>query len=330
MEVPRHPAEARSERPMRENASRRHFPLNGPAGDPTLSPESMTGQEIIAARTVMKSMAVNAVLALVKIFTGVVGNSYALIADGIESLNDLFSSLVVWCSLKVAHRPPSEKYPYGLGKAEQLGALFSAVSLLGAGGVIIWQSVGNIIHRHEPPAWFTLPVLVGVIITKELLSRYALKMSEETESTALKGDAWHHRADAITSAAAFVGILVALIGGPGFEKADDIGALVGCTVIVFNGFLLLRGALHENLDGAPPPQLLEQVRAVATAVPEVMGIEKLRMKKMGLGYFMDIHIEVDPHMTVERSHRIAHAVKDAICREVPQVTDVVTHVEPFG
>ena len=290
----------------------------------------MTGQEHIAARAVVKSMMVNAMLALVKIVTGVVGNSYALIADGIESLNDLFSSLVVWCSLKVAHRPRSERYPYGLGKAEQLGALFSAVSLLAAGGVIIWQSVGNIIHRHDPPAWFTLPVLVVVIITKELLSRYALKKSEETESTALKGDAWHHRADAITSAAAFVGILVALIGGPGFEKADDIGALVGCTVIVFNGILLLRTALHENLDGAPSPELLEQVRSIAAAVPEVMGIEKLRMKKMGLGYFMDIHIEVDPNMTVQRGHQIGHDVKDAICREVPQVKDVVTHVEPYG
>jgi cation diffusion facilitator family transporter len=289
----------------------------------------MDGQEHIAARTIVRSMIVNALLALVKIVTGMVGNSFALIADGIESLNDLFSSLVVWCSLKVAHRPRSEKYPYGLGKAEQLGALFSAVSLLAAGGVIIWHSVGNIIHRHHSPAWFTLPVLVVVIITKELLSRYALKKSEETESTALKGDAWHHRADAITSAAAFVGILVALIGGTGFEKADDIGALVGCTVIVFNGILLLRSALHENLDGAPAPQLLERVRVVASSVPEVLGIEKLRMKKMGLGYFMDIHIEVDPQMTVYRSHQIAHKVKDTICREFPQVRDVVTHVEPY-
>lgn len=289
----------------------------------------MTANGNIAARTVVKSMAVNAILAVVKIVTGIVGNSYALIADGIESLNDLFSSMVVWCSLKVANRPPSEKYPYGLGKAEQLGALFSAVSLLAAGAVIVVQSVGNIIHRHEPPAWFTLPVLVVVIVTKEFLSRYALKKSEETVSSALKGDAWHHRADAITSAAALVGIVVALIGGPGFEKADDIGALVGCGVIFFNGILLLRTALHENLDGAPPPELLEEVRRVSSSVQGVLGIEKLRMKKMGLGYFMDIHIEVDPHMTVERGHQIAHDVKDSICRQVPLVTDVVTHVEPF-
>ncbi|MEN3942661.1 cation diffusion facilitator family transporter [Prosthecobacter sp. SYSU 5D2] len=289
----------------------------------------MTDKNAIASSTVVKSIFINACLAAVKIITGVVGNSYALIADGIESLNDLFSSLVVWCSLRIASRPPSDRYHYGQGKAEQLGALFSAVSLLGAGVVIVIQSVQNIFTRHEAPAWFTLPVLIVVIITKELLSRYALEKSEETLSTSLKGDAWHHRSDAITSAAAFGGILVALIGGPGFEKADDVGALIGCAVIGINGYLLLKTALHENLDGAPPPELLLKVRQVAAAVPEVLGVEKLRMKKMGLGYFMDIHIEVSPVKTVEEGHSIAHAVKDALHSQVPQVNDIVTHVEPY-
>lgn len=290
----------------------------------------MRNSNAIASITVVKSMVVNAVLAAVKILTGVFGNSYALIADGIESLNDLFSSAIVWFSLRISSKPPTERYPYGRGKAEQLGALFSAVSLLGAGTLIVIQSTRNIFHRHEAPAWFTLPVLLLVIVTKEMISRYALKKSEETLSSSLKGDAWHHRSDAITSAAAFVGILIALIGGPGYEKADDIGALVGCCVIGYNGILLLRTALHENLDGAPPAELVAEVRGVAAEVPEVLGVEKLRMKKMGLGYFMDIHIEVNPAKTVEDGHRIAHAVKDAIHRLVPQVNDVVTHVEPFS
>jgi cation diffusion facilitator family transporter len=289
----------------------------------------MTDKNAIASSTVVKSILINACLAAVKIITGLVGNSYALIADGIESLNDLFSSIVIWFSLRIASRPPCDRYPYGQGKAEQLGALFSAVSLLGAGVIIVIQSVQNIFTRHEAPAWFTLPVLIVVIITKEMLSRYALKKSEETLSTALQGDAWHHRSDAITSAAAFGGILVALMGGPGYEKADDMGALIGCGVIGYNGILLLKTALHENLDGAPPPELVQEVRQVAAAVPDVLGIEKLRMKKMGLGYFMDIHIEVSPIKTVEEGHAIAHAVKDAIRRLIPQVNDVVTHVEPF-
>lgn len=274
-------------------------------------------------------MLANALLAGVKIVTGIVGNSYALIADGIESLNDLFSSVVVWFSIKIAGRPPSEKYHFGQGRAEQLGALFSALSLLAAGTVIVVQSVGNIIHRHEGPAWFTLPVLLVVIVTKELLSRYALKKSDETMSSALKADAWHHRADAITSAAAMVGILIALIGGDGFEKADDIGALIGCAVIGYNGLLLLKTALHENLDGAPPADLIRDIRNVAIEVPDVMGVEKLRIKKLGLGFFMDIHIEVEPLMTVDEGHRIGHLVKDAVTQAFPQVTDIVTHIEPF-
>lgn len=282
----------------------------------------------IAASTVAKSIAINASLALIKLITGILGNSYALIADGIESLNDLFASIVVWVSLRISRKPPSQRYHYGHGRAEQLGALFSAVSLLAAGAVIVIQSVQNIIHRHEGPAWFTLPVLLIVIITKEALSRHTLEKSEETLSSALKADAWHHRADAITSAAALVGILVALIGGQGFEKADDIGALIGCIVIGYNGIILLKTALHENMDGAPPLELVEEVRSLASSVPDVLGIEKLRMKKMGLGYFMDIHIEVAPHRSVEEGHRIGHHVKDAIRQQFPQVTDVVTHVEP--
>lgn len=274
-------------------------------------------------------MAVNSVLAVVKIATGVIGSSYALIADGIESINDALTSGVVLVSLKVSSKPPDEDHPYGHGKAEQLGALFSALSLLAAGGAIAYQSIGNLIDRHTSPAWFTLPVLLGVIITKELLSRYALRKSSETTSAALRGDAWHHRADAITSGAAFLGIVISLIGGDGYEKADDVAALIGCFVIGYNGFSLLRDALHENMDGAPSDDLLATARSTAASVPQVRWVEKLRMKKSGLGYYMDLHVQVDATLTVAEGHRVAHAVKDAIVLAIPAVHDVVTHVEPF-
>ncbi|EIP98476.1 cation diffusion facilitator family transporter [Opitutaceae bacterium TAV1] len=283
----------------------------------------------IAIRTALKSIVVNASLAAVKIVTGVIGNSYALVADGIESINDIVSSGVVLISLKLARKPPDKDHPYGHGKAEQLGALFSAISLLAAGGTIAFQSTRNLFERHHSPAWFTLPVLLLVIVTKELLSRYTLKKSEETSSSSLRGDAWHHRSDAITSGAAFFGIVVALIGGPGYEKADDVAALVGCLVIGFNGISLLRSALHENMDGAPPPELQAAVLRVARAVPDVRFVEKLRMKKIGLGYSMDIHVQVERTMTVEAGHRVAHAVQDAIREALPQVSDVVTHLEPY-
>jgi len=284
----------------------------------------------MAVSTIIKSMIINAALAAVKILTGIIGNSYAMIADGIESLNDLFASAVVLLSLRVSSKPPDENHPYGHGKAEQLGGLFSALSLLAAGGVIAFQSIQNIFHRHDPPAWFTLPVLALVILTKEAISRYTLKKSDETSSSALKGDAWHHRSDAITSAAAFLGILVALIAGPGFEIADDIAALLGCAVIGYNGVTLLTGALHENMDGAPPAEVLRQAREIAGGVPKVLGIDKLRMKKSGLGYFMDIHVQVNPSMTVEEGHAVTHDVVKTLRTAMPQVSDIVTHLEPFA
>jgi cation diffusion facilitator family transporter len=271
----------------------------------------------IAIRTMITSMAVNAVLAAVKFI------------DGIESINDVFASLLVLIGLKVSAKPPDDDHPYGHGKAEQLAALFSALSLLAAAFVIAWQSIHNIIHRHSSPAWFTLPVLVVVIVVKELMSRFAFAKSSESHSTSVEGDAWHHRADAITSAAAFLGITIALIGGDGYEKADDIAALIGCTVITTNGLLLLRTAVHENMDGTPPQEHCDDVRAVASKVPGVELIEKLRMKKSGLGYHMDIHVQVDGTLSVEEGHRIGHKVQQALLDSDHKIVDVVVHIEPY-
>jgi cation diffusion facilitator family transporter len=282
-----------------------------------------------AIRTTIVSMVTNAMLAAVKILVGVIGHSYALIADGIESLNDLVGSAVVLLSLRVSAKPADADHPFGHGKAEQLGALFSALSLLAAGAVIVVQSSQNLIERHTSPSWFTLPVLALVIAVKEILSRYALGKSVETTSSALKGDAWHHRSDAITSAAAFIGISIALFGGDGYEKADDIAALVGCLVIGYNGIKLLKNALHENMEGAPSAEVLNQARAIASSVPGVRVIEKLRMMKMGLDYFMDIHVQVERTLSVEEGHRIGHEVQKALLQSGLGVGDVVVHIEPY-
>lgn len=284
----------------------------------------------IAISAVAKSIAVNTTLAAVKITTGIVGHSYALVADGIESVNDIISSVMVLIGLKVAEKPPDEDHPYGHGRAEQLAALFSALSLLTAGGVIAWESVHNILHRHTSPAWFTLPVLVLVIVVKEIMSRYAMRKSREAGSTSLEGDAWHHRADAITSAAAVVGISIALICGDGYEKADDIAALVGCTVIWINGFILLKSALHETMDGVAPRALQDEARSIAASVDGVEMIEKLRMKKSGLGYHMDIHVQVEATLSVAEGHRIGHEVQKKLVESEHQIRDVVVHIEPFS
>lgn len=282
----------------------------------------------IAATAIVRSMLVNAALATVKLTAGWLGHSYALIADGIESINDVFSSGIVLLSVRVSAKPPDENYPYGHGRAEQLGALFSAISLLAAGVVIAYESSQNLIHRHTSPSWFTLPILILVIVVKEGLSRYALKKSDEVSSSALKGDAWHHRSDAITSGAAFLGIAVALIGGPGYEKADDVAALLGCVVIAVNGIKLFKDALHETMDGAPAAEFRRGIELLALSVSGVRAVEKLRVKKVGFNYHMDLHVQVQPDLTVEKGHRIAGIVKRTLLDAGKRISDVVIHLEP--
>jgi cation diffusion facilitator family transporter len=270
----------------------------------------------------------NLALAILKVVVGIVGNSYALIADGIESTADIISSFIVWSGLQIASRPPDASHPYGHGKAESLAGMIVAAALLGAAALIAWQSIGEIRNPHGPPAWFTLVTLVLVIIVKEALFRFVNKTGESLDSTALKSDAWHHRSDALTSGAAFIGISVALIGGEGYEGADDWAALFACVIIAFNGIRLLRPALSEVMDGAVEAGVQEKIRAIAGGVVGVAAIEKCRVRKSGLGLCMDIHVEVDGHMTVTEGHDVAHRVKDALMASELRIADVVVHVEP--
>jgi cation diffusion facilitator family transporter len=274
------------------------------------------------------AIAINVFLALIKIITGLVGNSYALIAEGIESSADIFSSLIVWSGLRIALRPPDQNHPYGHGKAESIAGVVVALSLLLAAALIAVQSIREIMTPHHAPEWYTLVVLAGVILVKEVLFRRMFAVGEQMESSALKGDAWHHGSDAITSGAAFIGISIALMGGPGFEAADDWGALLACSVIVFNGLRLLFPALGEVMDEAASDEVVSQVREIASQVAGVVSIEKCRIRKSGLGYLMDIHVTVAAEMTVRRGHEIGHRVKDALESSSLPVSDVIIHIEP--
>ena len=271
---------------------------------------------------------INALLAVVKIAAGVLGNSYVLIADGIESTADIFSSAVVWGGLRWAVMPADENHPYGHGKAEPVASILVSLLLLGAAMVIAVQSVHEIMTPHRTPAWFTLPLLLAVIITKEALFRFAFRAGHSLESTALKSDAWHHRSDALTSAAAFVGIAIALAGGPGYESADDWAALVACGVIVWNGLRLLRAALDEIMDAAVSPAIVDEVRRLAADVEGVLAIEKCRIRKSGLHLALDIHVVVDGNLSVRRGHEIAHLVKNRLLESQHRINDVIVHVEP--
>lgn len=280
-------------------------------------------------RATFLGLATNVALTIVKFFAGVLGHSQALIADAVESLADIFSSIIVWRGLVVAETPPDDDHPYGHGKAEPLAAAIVSAMLLLAAGLIAFQSLSGMIEPRVATSPWTLIILIVVIAVKEALFRFVLRESETVASSAVETDAWHHRSDAITSAAAFIGISISVIGGKGYEHADNWAALVASCVIAFNGWRLLRPALNELMDRAPDRQLIEQIRVIAKAIPGVDDIDKCYVRKMGYQFFVDIHVVVDPQMTVEHSHRIGHSVKDKLRAEIPSVRDVLVHIEPL-
>ena len=274
------------------------------------------------------AMAINLVLALIKISTGVVGNSYALIADGIESTSDIFSSLIVLSGLQISSKPADQSHPYGHGKAESLAALAVAIFLIGAGILIAIQAIREILSPQQAPAWYTLPILAVIIVVKEGLYRKMYIVGTDLDSSLLRSDAWHHRSDAITSLAAFVGISIALIGGPGYESADDWAALLAVAIIFANGIRLLRPALDEVMDASVSDDIEQQVISIASSVDGVVAIEKSRIRKSGLGYLMDLHVEVDSAISVMDGHAIGHTVNDRLMKSSIPITDVVIHIEP--
>jgi len=279
-------------------------------------------------RSTMISLLVSFGLVLIKGTAGILGNSYALIADAIESASDVLSSLILFAGLRIAAKAPDHDHPYGHGKAEPLAATVIALIMVAAALLIVVESISNILTPHPAPKTFTLWVLGGVVLVKEVLFRFVDKVGEDSKSTAVKADAWHHRSDAITSAAAFIGISIAIIGGEGYEIADDYAALVAAVIIIINAYLVFRPALNEVMDAAPSQDLVHEVKALASRVPGVHGLDKCFVRKMGFELFVDLHVLVDGSLSVREGHDIAHEVKDAILRENPRIYDVLIHIEP--
>lgn len=272
---------------------------------------------------------VSIILVIVKGTAGVLGNSYALVADAIESSSDIVTSLIVIIGLKIASKPADQDHPYGHGKAEPLAAVAVASGLFVAAIIIVIQSIHEIITPHHAPAPFTLIVLIAVVIIKESLFRYVIKVGDSVESIAVKNDAWHHRSDALTSAAAFIGISIALIGGAGYEEADDYAALFASGIILFNAYRLWKPALLEIMDTAPSAEKIIKVREAAVKVDGVLSLDKCFVRKMGFEYYVDIHVIVDGSKTVIEGHEIAHKVKDSLMEAYSNISDVLVHIEPF-
>jgi cation diffusion facilitator family transporter len=279
-------------------------------------------------RSTLLGIVANLGMVAIKALAGYFGNSYALIADAIESASDVFTSFIVWVGLRAASKEPDQDHPYGHGKAEPLAAIVVALSLIAAAIFIAIQSVEHILTPHVTPAPFTLIILVVIILVKEGLYRYTNRVGSEIESAAVKADAWHHRSDAITSLTAAIGIAIALIGGPGYESADDWAALIASAIIVINAYRIFMPAFTEIMDAAPPSHFANEVRDIAATVPQVQGLDKCLVRKMGFEYFVDLHIIVDGNLSVREGHDIAHAVKEEVMRQKPSVYDVLIHVEP--
>ncbi len=288
-----------------------------------------TAPSVRASRWALGGAVVNAVLSAVKILAGVFGHSYALIADGIESSLDIASSVVIWAGLRYAAKEPDRDHPYGHGKAEPFSAFIVSTALTGAALLLAVLSVRELLApAHAIPSAFGLAVVVVVIAIKEFMFRRVAAVGEAIGSQAMRADAWHHRSDAVTSVAALVGILVARTGGPGWERADAWAALFACTVIGYNGYKLVVPALAEIMDTAPDPEIVGKVHRAADAVPGVAAVEQCRVRKMGLEFYVDLHVGVEGTISVTAGHEIAHRVKDAVRAAEPRVADALVHIEP--
>jgi cation diffusion facilitator family transporter len=287
-------------------------------------------KEETAIKTTYFSIAGNTSLAVIKGLAGYFGNSYALLADAIESTTDIFSSLLVLFGIKYSNRPADKNHPYGHGRAEPLVTFMVVGFLITSATVIAYESIKNIGTPHDLPKPWTLYILGAIIIWKEISYRLVVKKSKETNSSSLKADAWHHRSDAITSVAAFIGISIALIFGKGYETADDWAALFASGFILYNSYLIFRPALSEIMDEHVYDDLIEQIREIAITVEGIAGTEKCFIRKAGMQYHVDLHAKINGSITVKEGHLIAHKLKDTLRQQIPQLGHVLIHIEPNG
>lgn len=285
-------------------------------------------RERLAINTTYFSIAGNAALATIKGLAGYFGNSYALIADAIESTTDIFSSILVLLGLKYASRPADKNHPYGHGRVEPLVTFIVVGFLISSAIYIAHESIQNIKTDHSPPEAWTLLILGAIIVWKEISFQIVIKRSKQTNSSALQSEAWHHRSDAITSVAAFIGISIALIFGKGYENADDWAALFASGFILYNSYLIFRPALGEIMDEHTHDELVSRIRTVSTTVQGVIDTEKCFVRKAGFKYHVDLHVIVASNITVREGHDIAHNLKDVLKIQIPELGHILIHIEP--
>jgi len=279
-------------------------------------------------RTAYFSVIGNTLLAIIKGLAGFFGNSFALIADAIESTTDIFSSTLVLLGLKYAKRPPDKNHPYGHGKIEPLITFLVVGFLISSALLIAYQSIENIRTPHKAPEAWTLIILGLIILWKEISYRIVVKKGREIQSTSLRADAWHHRSDAITSVTAFIGITIALVFGYGYETADDWAALFASGFILYNSYKIFRPALGEVMDENHHDGMIDEVRRIALTVNGIVDTEKCFIRKAGTKYHIDLHAVVDGNISVTKGHELSHKLKDALIENLPNLGQVLIHIEP--
>ena len=288
----------------------------------------MSANSETAIKTTYFSIIGNTCLAVIKGLAGYFGNSYALVADAIESTTDIFSSFLVFLGLRYTSKPADENHPYGYGRAEPLITFIVVGFLITSATIIAYESIHNIRTPHELPAFWTLFVLIPIIVWKEISFQLVMKRARQTNSSSLKADAWHHRSDAFTSIAALIGISLALFLGEGYETADDWAALVAAGFILYNSYRIFRPALGEIMDENLYEDLILDIRKVSMTVNGIVGTEKCFIRKAGMIYHVDLHATVHAYITVKEGHDIAHKLKDTLRKEIPQLGHVLVHIEP--
>ena len=288
----------------------------------------MKTSEQTAVKATYFSIVGNTCLAIIKGIAGVFGNSYALIADAIESTTDIFSSFLVLFGIKYSNRPADANHPYGHGRVEPLITFLVVGFLITSATIIAYESIANIGTPHDLPKPWTLIVLGAIIIWKEYSFRLVMKRGIQTNSSSLKADAWHHRSDAITSVAAFLGISIALFLGKGYESADDWAALFASGFILYNSYLIFRPALGEIMDEHLYEDLEAEIRKIAVSVDGVIDTEKCFIRKSGMKFHVDLHAVVDGTISVKEGHDISHLLKDTLRENIVDLGHVLIHIEP--
>jgi cation diffusion facilitator family transporter len=277
----------------------------------------------------LNAILANGSLGAAKLVAGIFGHSYALIADACESFADVMSSSVTFYALKKASEPADPDHPSGHGRAETLASAVTALLLVTVGGLIFYQSALTLYVPRKAPSPLTLFVLVPVILVKECLFHWMRARGRKIGSVAVVAEAWHQRSDAVTSVAALTGIIVAWVGGPAWSHADSWAALAASLWLAGTGLWLLGPTLHELMEGSVDPSLLKYITETSENCPGIKGVDKVWVRKLGMRLMVDLHVEVDPDISVQEGHRLSHEVKDKLQRELPQVRDVMVHVEPF-